>query len=247
MAAPPTRIAPRPVPRYRHAADQLAQQITDGEVPPHSRLASERALADQFGLSRMTARQAVELLVRRGLVYRRPGSGTFVSPPRVVHTLQRLAGFSEQMRAQGIEPDGRVLDMELTAALDAEVRTALGLRRRQRAWLLRRVRFGDGEPLLLETSFIPDAVCPGLGGHDMAKRSLYDLMATTFGVRPVHAHETIEPATLEASDARHLGTRPGSSAICVRRTAYTDDGRPVEYAVDLYRGDRARFEIDLRS
>ncbi len=247
MATEATRAAPRTAPRYRQAADQLAQRIANGELAPHSRLPSERAVAESFGLSRMTARQAVELLVRRGLVYRRPGSGTFVSPPRVVHTLQRLAGFSEQMRAQGIEPAGRVLDLELTDDLESEVRSALGLRKRQRAWLLRRIRFGDGEPLLLESSYVPDGVCPRLGDHDLARESLYGLMQSTYAVQPVRAHETIEPATLETADARHLGTRPGTPAIRVTRTAYTADDRPVEYAVDLYRGDRARFEIDLRS
>src|SRR5436305_8711667 len=114
MAVPTARQAPR----YRQAADRLAEQIASGELPAHSRLPSERAIAEQFGLSRMTARQAVEHLVRRGLVYRRPGSGTYVAAPRIVHTLERLAGFSEQMRAQGIEPSGRVLEMALTDRVD---------------------------------------------------------------------------------------------------------------------------------
>jgi GntR family transcriptional regulator len=247
MVTAATRNGARATPRYRQAADQLARRIAAGDLVAHSRLPSERAIAEQFELSRMTARQAVELLVRRGLVYRRPGAGTFVSPPRVVHTLQRLAGFSEQMRAQGIEPSGRVLDLTLAGQLDAEVRNALGLKRRQRAWLLRRIRFGDGEPLVLETSFVPDQVCPKLGSHDLAGQSLYQLMQSTFKIRPVRAHETIEPAMLETADARHLDTRPGTAAIRVTRTAYTADQRAVEYAVDLYRGDRARFEIDLKS
>jgi GntR family transcriptional regulator len=72
-------------------------------MPPGGRVPSERAIAERFGLSRMTARQAVELLVRRGVVYRRPGSGTYVAAPRVEHTLQRLLGFTEQMQAQGVE------------------------------------------------------------------------------------------------------------------------------------------------
>ena len=247
MATDATRITARPAPRYRQAADQLAGRIASGELPAHSQLPSERAVAESFGLSRMTARQAVELLVRRGLVYRRPGAGTFVSPPRVVHTLQRLAGFSEQMRSQGIEPAGRVLDLELSDDLETDVREALGLRRRQRAWLVRRIRLGDGEPLVLETSYIPDAVCPRLGTHDLAGQSLYGLMESRYGIAPVRAHETLEPAILEAAEARHLGSRPGAPAIRVTRAAYVEDGRAVEYAIDLYRGDRARFEIDLKT
>ena len=114
-------------PQYRQVAAELERAIAAGGLRPHDRLASERAIAERHGLSRMTARQAVELLVRRGTVYRRPGSGTFVSPPRVVHTLQRLAGFSEQMRAQGIVPTARVLEMRRTRRVEAAARAALEL------------------------------------------------------------------------------------------------------------------------
>src|SRR6478609_5139468 len=112
-------------PRYREVADALQRRILAGELTSHDRLASEREIAETFGLSRMTARQAVELLVRRGVVYRRPGSGTFVSPPRIVHTLQRLAGFSEQMRRQNVNPTGRVLEMRCSGRIDPAAGEAL--------------------------------------------------------------------------------------------------------------------------
>jgi GntR family transcriptional regulator len=234
-------------PRYRQVADALQRRIAAGEPGFSIRLPSERAIAEEFGLSRMTARQAVELLARRGAVYRRPGSGTFVASARIVHTLQRLAGFSEQMRAQGVEPSGRVLDVSLREAPSERVRAALRLAPRAGAWRVRRIRFGDGEPLLLETFHVPAERFPGLDRLDLDQSSLYDLMVERYGVEPVSAHEAIEPTACEAADARHLATRPGAPAILVERTTYDGDGVPVEYARDLYRGDRARFEIDLRS
>src|SRR5690242_9778654 len=142
-------------PRYREVADALQRQILAGELHSHDRLASEREIAESFAISRMTARQAVELLVRRGVVYRRPGSGTYVSAPRVVHSLERLAGFSEQMRRQGVHPTGRVLEMRCTERPDDAARRALGLADGEAAWMVRRMRYGDGEPLLLETFWVP--------------------------------------------------------------------------------------------
>lgn len=195
----------------------------------------------------MTARHAVELLARRGTVYRRPGSGTFVASGRIVHTLQRLAGFSEQMRAQGISPSGRVLEVTLQRRPPAPVRSALGLAAREPAWLVRRVRYGDGQPLLLESFHVPAGRFPELDALDLEHGSLYDLMRSRYGVDPVAAHEAIEPTACEAADARHLATRPGAPAILIERTTFDREGRPVEYARDLYRGDRARFEIDLRT
>lgn len=234
-------------PRYRQVADVLERRIVSGDLVSHDRLASERTIADRFGLSRMTARQAVELLVRRGVVYRRPGSGTFVSPPRVAHTLQRLEGFSDQMRRQGIRPSGRVLDMRCTGRIDPAARAALELDAGEQAWVVRRVRFGDGEPLLLETFWVPRAVCPELRRRDLSEGSLYDVLRERHGIDPVSARTSLEPAALDPADARHLAARPGAPAILFTRTTLAADGRPVEFARDLYRGDRARFELALHA
>ncbi len=240
-------MASAATPRYREVADVLQQRIAAGELGAHDRLASEREIAGRFGLSRMTARQAVELLVRRGVVYRRPGSGTYVSPPRIVHTLQRLAGFSEQMRRQGVRPGGRVLEMRCTDEPAAAARRALHLRDGDAAWMARRLRYGDGEPLLLETFWVPRQVCPELGPDELAEGSLYAVMRSRYGIDPVSAETSLEPAALDAGDARHLGARPGAPAILVVRTTRAADGRAVEYARDLYRGDRARFDLTLRA
>ena len=187
-------VAAHAAPRYRQVAAELERAIESGGLRPHDRLASERAIAERHGLSRMTARQAVESLVRRGTVNCLTGSGTFVSPPRVVHTLQRLAGFSERMRAQGIEPSGHVLEMRRTRRVDVQARAALELGPGGRAWMVRRVRFGDREPLLLETFWVPDALCPDLARRELAQGSLYDLMRRRYGIDPCTADESIEPA-----------------------------------------------------
>lgn len=239
-------MASAEAPRYREVADALQRQIAAGELGSHDRLESEREIAERFGLSRMTARQAVELLVRRGVVYRRPGSGTYVSPPRVVHSLQRLAGFSEQMRLQGIRPGGRVLEMR-SVEPDAAARRALGLERGDAAWMVRRLRYGDDEPLLLETFWVPQALCPELAADELAEQSLYEVMRTRFGIEPESAETSLEPAALDAADARHLTARPGSPAILVVRTTRDRRGRAIEFARDLYRGDRARFALTLRA
>lgn len=239
-------MASAEAPRYREVADALHRQIADGELGSHDRLESEREIAERFGLSRMTARQAVELLVRRGVVYRRPGSGTYVSPPRVVHSLERLAGFSEQMRLQGIRPGGRVLEMR-SAEPDAAVRRALALGGGDAAWMVRRLRYGDDEPLLLETFWVPRALCPELAADELAEQSLYAVMRSRYAIEPESAETSLEPGALYPADARHLAARPGSPAILVVRTTRDGRGRAIEFARDLYRGDRARFALTLRA
>ena len=92
---------------------------------------------------------------------------------------------------------------------------------------------------------MPARLFPGLDRHDLAGASLYDLMTASYGVDPVRAHETIEPTVCEPDDARHLATRAGSPAIVVTRIAFDAEDRAVEYARDVYRGDRTRFVVDL--
>ena len=177
-------------------------------------------IADHFGLSRMTARQAVELLVRRGVVYRRPGSGTFVSPPRIVHTLQRLAGFSEQMRAPG-HPAGR-----------ARARDALQRTRSTRPRARRSSSRAASTPGCCAGSDSATAsrCCSRRSGcrapsarscarHDLAEQSLYDLMREPLRHRPGQRRRrrSSRPRSTPR-DARHLATRPGAPAILVIRT-----------------------------
>lgn len=239
--------ASRPSPRYRQIADLLGAQIASGGVPSGARVPSERAIAEEHGVSRMTARQAIELLVRRGLVYRRPGSGTFVAPARVEHTLARFSGFSDTMRSQGIQPSSRVLSVRLTSGTSPEAEQALGLGDGDRYWCIRRVRFGDGEPLVVEMSHLPDALFPGFGRKDLSHVSLYELMRRDYDVAVAEAQQTIESTVCEPDDARHLSCRAGSPAILVTRVTYDAGGRPVEFARDVYRGDRARFVVDLHA
>ncbi len=76
-------------------------------------------------------------------------------------------------------------------------------------WILRRIRYGDGEPLLVETSYVPNAVCPRLGRFDLGHESLYGLMRSVYGVVPRRAHEEIDPTTLESTEAAPPGRAPG--------------------------------------
>ena len=129
------------------------------------------------------------------------------------------------MRAQGIEPGGRVLAVRLSGQDGSDAGVALELPEGEASWMVRRVRFGNGEPLLVEESHVPARLFPDLNRHNLAQSSLYDLMRSRYGVDPVRAHETIEPAACEQEEARHLATRPGAPAILVTRTAYDSDDR----------------------
>ncbi|MBA2781444.1 MAG: GntR family transcriptional regulator, partial [Rubrobacteraceae bacterium] len=117
-------------PAYRRVGDALAARIRSGELAPGARVPSERELAAGQGISRMTARAAVDLLARRGLVERKERSGVFVARPKIEQSLDTVAGFSDQLGRRGVVPGAKVLEgrtVEAGELGDAEVISRLGL------------------------------------------------------------------------------------------------------------------------
>jgi GntR family transcriptional regulator len=229
------------VPAYAQIEDQLAARIASGELAGGERLPPERELAESLGVSRMTVRQALSSLAGRGLVERGVGRGTFVARVKLDHDLRRVAGFSELMQRQGVEPGAKLLSAEL-ADTPRDVASALGIEPGSPAYRIQRLRYGAGVPLALEDTWIPAAPFPGLLDLGLTG-SLYDVMRDLYERGPVRAVERLEPVLARAHEAKALDVPEGSPLMLVERTAYAADGTAVEFAHDRHRGDRARFTI----
>ncbi len=232
------------IPVYQQIEAQLLAQIESGELAPGDRLAPERVLAADLGVSRMTVRQAFDALARRGLVERGVGRGTFVTASKVdLDHSSRVAGFTEQMEAAGLEPSADVVHVETCVPPD-DVAAALKLGAEALAVHVNRVRFGAGVPLTLEDFWLPAALFPGITELDLTG-SVYTLMRERYGHAPVRTVEHLEPVAARAQDARALLVRPRSPLMLVERVAYDETGIAVEFARDRHRGDRARFVVEV--
>ena len=233
------------VPAYAQIEDQLAVRIESGELAAGERLPPERELADGLGVSRMTVRQALSSLAARGLVERGVGRGTFVARGKLDHDLRKVAGFTELMRRQGIEPGAKLLSAEESRTPEPVAR-ALGIEPGAPAYRIQRLRSGGGVPLALEDSWIPAAPFPGLLELGLGG-SLYALMRDLYERGPVRAVERLEPVLARSHEAAALDVAEGSPLMLVERVAYAADGTAVEFAHDRHRGDRARFTIEIAS
>jgi GntR family transcriptional regulator len=231
------------VPAHAQIEDQLTDRIASGELEVGRRLPSERDLAEELGVSRMTVRQALASLAARGQIERGVGRGTFVSARKVEHDHSRVAGFTEQMEGAGLEPAATVRAAEEHAASKL-VAEALGIAPGDPVARLERVRFGGGVALTLEDSWVPLASFPGLLSQPI-EGSLYALMRDVYGLEPVRAVERLEPVLARAHEAEALGVPEGSPLMLVERVAYAADGTAVEWARDRHRGDRARFVVEV--
>jgi GntR family transcriptional regulator len=221
--------------------DWLADAIAAGRLTPGDRMPTEKDLAAWFGVSRMTLRHALGQLARRGLVTRAVGrhGGTFVAAPKLEQDLTTLAGFSEQLRRRGMVAGARVLSAAERPAGPAAA-AALAIAEHDRVYEVRRIRLADGRPVALEHSLFPAATFPGLLAAPL-DGSLYELLEVRYGQRPHRARESLEPVTAGARDAEALEVREGAPLMLVERTAYAVTGQPLEYARDLFRGDRTRI------
>ena len=229
-------------PIYRAVAEALIERIDNGDLLPGSRCPSERQLASEYGISRMTARAAVNLLVQRGYVARKNGSGTFVASPKIALDLSTVAGFSDRVLRHGIIPGARVIEARTvgTEELDAGVATALEITAEELVHVLIRVRTGNNELLALEKSYFPARHCPDLLDNELTG-SIYELLRTRCNLELAHLRQKLEVTQLDASAAEALATHPDAPALRITRTTWDAHGRPIEFARDLYRGDRLLF------
>jgi GntR family transcriptional regulator len=221
--------------------DWLAELIAVGQLAPGDRIPAEHELARWLGISRMTLRHALASLARRGLVTRAVGrkGGTFVAEPKLEQDHTTLTGFSEQLRRHGLEAGARVLSAAERPAGPVAA-GALELTSSDPVIEVRRVRLGDGRPLALEQSLFPAAAFPGMLRCRL-DGSLYELLESRYGQRPCRARESLEPVIAGVKEAEALEVREGAPLMLVERVAYSQAGQPVEFARDLFRGDRTRI------
>ena len=204
----------------------------------------ERELAQRYGTSRTTIRQALAELVIEGRLVRRQGKGTFVAPPKVAQLLE-LAGYTEEMRAHGLNPQTQILDTGYRPA-DEELALLLGIRPGGRVLRIHRLRLADGEPMSTDTSHLPARRFPGLRRNLDRYASLYEALATAYGVQLAEAEETIETVLAGPEDARLLGVDVGMPLLLLSRQAFDVSAEPVEWAQSKYRGDRYKLVTRLR-
>jgi GntR family transcriptional regulator len=226
-----------PIPIYLQIAEGIGALLASGTFPAGYILPPERVLCEQFGISRMTLRQAMSLLDREGLIDSRRGMGTVVAPNRLRKQQQELRSFSEEIRERGGRPESRLISMELATPAPA-VRDFFELPEQQKVYAIQRLRLDGGEPLALELAHIPERLCPGLERFDLVRTSLYRLLEQSYGLRLESCCEEIS-AEMPNSHHRKLLILPRStSVLVVNRKTYADDGRPVEFTRSVFRGDR---------
>ena len=229
-----------PVPLYHQLAEMVRDAISDGMLPPGTRLETEIALADRLGLSRPTMRRALQELVDAGLLVRRRGVGTQVVHQHVSRSMA-LTSLHDDLQRTGQAPTTRVLEHRLGPG-PPEVTAALGLPEGAEVLTLRRLRLADGEPLALLSNHLPRALAPDR--ERLTRDGLYQCLRER-GVHLRVAHQTVGARLATTAEARLLDERPRSALVTMERTAYDASGAIVEHGRHAYRASRYQVQTTL--
>jgi len=233
------------IPLYHQLKNIIKAQIITGAIQPGDKIPSESELGERYGVSRITVRQAINSLVQEGYLYRKQGVGTFVTSLKLRRRLPRLYSFTEDMRELGLEPSSQVLEQKVVEA-DEEMAEILKLPPGdKRVNRLVRVRLANGEPILLERTFIPYYLCPDLTTEDLERGSLYSLLREKYNLLLDHAYETYEVGKVRKEEAKVLKCPSGFPAFVIERLTYLKTEIPVEWTKSVARGDRLRFTVRL--
>ena len=199
-------------------ADLVKQHLVaviDRGLAAHEKLPTERELADEFDISRLTVRRALDQLENDGVVYRVQGAGTFVSEQRITKSFE-LTSFSEDMRARGFTPGSLSVTSEVIPA-GARIGYVLNLSPADPVVHLQRVRTANDSPMCLEHSYLPESLVPNLAAR-LGDGSLYDVLERQFELRVERADQMIKVTVLEPSVAALLEAPAFSPAFLVTRT-----------------------------
>jgi GntR family transcriptional regulator len=221
------------VPAYERIRDAL--RIEARQLGPGARFPNETLLAERFGVTRATIRNAVDGLISEGLVVREHGRGTFVlDHSTATRRLSRLTSFTEDLAEQGLSVETTVLAQEEVKA-SADVAKALNLAQTERVAHIARLRATQGKPVAIQHAWVPVAICPSLALEPLVNGSLYETIERRHRIRLRRAEQWISAVAANAVQAGQLGIRRGSPLLQTRRITYDETGRRVELALSWMR------------
>lgn len=233
-----------PWPKHHRIYLVLRQEILEGKYPSQQPLPNELRLTEQFQVSRITVRKAMERLDREGLIVRYRGKGTFPVTANEPSPVQAsISGIIENLIAMGLKTEVEVIDFDYVKA-PAEVAQALSLQPDTLVQKARRVRSHQGAPFSLLTTYVPEAIGRTFERADLTAQPLL-LLLERAGAKITRAEQSITAKLATPEQAAFLAMEPGDALLCIRRIVFDEDDRPVEYIEGFYSPDTYEHQMSL--
>lgn len=226
------------IPYYQQIANQVRQFIrSHQEGLVGKTFWSEGEIAERLAISKMTVRQAFQILRSEGLLIIEKGRRPVIGSGRAGKNFQELHSFTEEMLRRGVKPSSKILSIGVVEP-DSQTANALRLKRNHRVFCIKRLRFANEELVGLETTYLPYHFFHGMERHDLEKGSLYAIIEGQYGITLKSSEEELQAIAATEKEASLLKIPPGFPLFCMRRIVYDHRGAPIERGVSLFRGDR---------
>ena len=228
--------------KHRQIIEALTTEIQNNHLKPYDRLPSEKELCAQWQTSRSTVRKAMDQLADRGKIFRVPGKGSFVTFPKILHQTSHILSFSEKMKAQGLEVATKLILKEIVEA-NEEIAAVLKLAKSARVLKIQRLRIVKGEPMVLQTAFMPANLCQNLMQEDLESKSLNHLLQEQCNVRLSRSDIWVEAPMVPPKERKLLGSPHVPLFLAVVGVTFDQYDKPVRFSRGIFRGDRVRLKI----
>lgn len=228
-------------PVYIQIHNQIKKDIEAGVWSVGDRIPSERELALEFNVSRMTLRQAVQTLVEEGILERQVGAGTFVARKKVQEKMTGVTSFTELMEEQGKKPSSRTVSYLVTTPSLSEMER-LKLRDDEKVLRMERIRYADEVPICFEVATLPYSLVKDYERNQITT-SLYRTLEES-GREIGHAQQSVSAQVASERIAEYLNIKRGSAILRLRQITELGDGTPFEYVRTQYAGDKFEFYLE---
>ncbi|GHU80431.1 GntR family transcriptional regulator [Spirochaetia bacterium] len=222
------------------ATEFIESYIIKNKLAAHERLPSERKLCDSWGFNRTTLRNAIRKLEAEGILYSRHGSGTFVTPPKLLRNLQDM----ESLYAVAERAQKTLRTTQLYAKVrncTQDIASELGLPPENQVFVLQRLRTMDGLPFMLETTYVDYTQCQGIEKYDFSGESFFHVLERDFNIQVDHGVENLTITYVGAEEAELLEIPVNQAVFLIKGVSDTSGGKHIEYFESVVRSDQVRF------
>ncbi|WP_027340032.1 GntR family transcriptional regulator [Halonatronum saccharophilum] len=229
------------LPLYRQIAEKIKQEIYNKNLQQGDAIPSEAKLTDKFNVSRVTIRQAIDVLVNEDLLYKVQGSGTYVKKTRLEHNIYTLETFTEEAIRHNKVPVNKIIDFKITKPSD-EIKVRLNLLDEDKVYFISRLRCIDNTPLVLEKTYLPIKLFPDLSYETMLS-SKYDYIENKKSLTIKQSHQEIIPILPNEELINLMSLKKDQPILHLVMDSILDDGTVFEYTELYFKSDEYKFSL----
>lgn len=229
--------------KYEKIAFDIKEDILSEKYKPNEQLPFEKELCEKYNVSKMTVKKALDLLVNDGLIIKRRGSGTFVkdiTEKEIQRIIEKKQFSGLTTTSIGHKVTSKVLEFKIINATK-EIADILKIEEDEFIYFVHRVRYVDDKAVVIEKTYIPLNLIPGMKLADV-KKSIYGYIKDKLGLNIQSAHSTVRAMKSNELDRKYLNLEKDDPILEVERVAYLDNGKVFEYSFSRHRYDKFEFK-----